>query len=118
MKSGQSGFRSIRKFLFFGSLLLLVASVQAEPVAEVDGRAQLSPGNLKPTEFMAAARNVRKTFYWEKKDLATYVVLTKHLLATAIDNAQPGSLYTEQFIKRVLGLGYDLAIMTWPGNVL
>ncbi len=71
--------------------------------------------NITPKEFAQVAQNVRKTFYWEKKDLATYVVLTKHLLATAIENHKNGGEFAEAFRGRVLGLGYDLASMTWPG---
>lgn len=75
----------------------------------------LDPRNLTPDELKQAARNVRKTFYWEKKDLATYVVVTKHLLATAIENHKKGGECAKEFGSRVLGLGYDLASMTWPG---
>lgn len=75
----------------------------------------LDPGNLTPAEFIEAAQNVRKTFYWEQKDLSTYVVLTKHLFRTAIENHDAGGEYADDFGNRILGLGYDLASMTWPG---
>ncbi len=68
--------------------------------------------NITPAEFAQVGQNVRKTFYWEKKDLATYVVLTKHLLATAIENHNSGGKFAKEFGDRVLGLGYDLASMT------
>ncbi len=75
----------------------------------------LKPGNLTPDEFKAVARNVRKTFYWDKKDLVTYVALTKHLLATAFENSGVENEHSRAFGERVVGLGYDLASMTWPG---
>lgn len=75
----------------------------------------LDPKKLTPDELKQAARNVRKTFYWEKKDLPTYVVVTKHLLATAIENHKEEGEHHKEFGSRVLGLGYDLASMTWPG---
>ena len=77
--------------------------------------ASLDPTDLTPAEFIAAARQVRQTFYWDKKDLATYVTLTKHLLATAIENAQAEGEDAAAFGERILGIGYDLASMTWPG---
>ena len=45
-------------------------------MSEITTDACLDPRTLTPAEFKAAAQQVRKTFYWEKKDLATYVTLT------------------------------------------
>ena len=75
----------------------------------------LRADNLSPTELRAVGQNVRRVFYWEKKDLSTYVALTKHLLATAIANATGNRDDANAFGERVFGLGYDLASMTWPG---
>ncbi len=94
---------------------LCVTIAQAQSPVDASFAKGLSPNNLTPKEFVSAARNVRKTFYWQKKDLATYVTLTKHLLATAIENSQVDNRHAEAFSERVLGLGYDLASMTWPG---
>ena len=43
------------------------------------------------------------------------MTLTKHLLATAIEKARTEGEHAAAFGERVLGLGYDLASMTWPG---
>lgn len=75
----------------------------------------LQAHNLTPTELRAVGQKVRRVFYWEKKDLPTYVALTKHLLATARSNAVSARDDAEAFGERVFGLGYDLASMTWPG---
>ncbi len=77
--------------------------------------ALLRADNLTPSELRAVGQNVRRVFYWEKKDLPTYVALTKHLLATAISNAQSDRDDANGFGERVFGIGYDLASMTWPG---
>ena len=76
---------------------------------------ELRLDELTAAELRSVGQNVRQVFYWERKDLATYIVLTKHLLATAIDRARSGGEGAAQFDERVFGLGYDLASMTWPG---
>ena len=84
-------------------------------IVDTTSDASLDPRDLTPAGFIAAARQVRQSVYWEKKNLATYVTVTKHLLATAIENAQGGDEHAVAFRRRVLGLGYDLASLTWPG---
>jgi hypothetical protein len=75
----------------------------------------MNPRATSPDAFLAAVRQVRQTLYWEKKDLASYVVVTTHLLDTALANAKGSSEGAQFFAARSLGLSYDLASFTWAG---
>jgi hypothetical protein len=75
----------------------------------------MNPRAVSPESFLAAARLVRQSLYWEKKDLASYVVVATHLLDTALANAKGSSGGAEFFMARSLGLSYDIASFTWPG---
>ena len=75
----------------------------------------MNPRAVSPESFLAAARQVRQSLYWEKKDLASYVVVATHLLDTALANAKGSAEGAEFFGARSLGLSYDLASFTWPG---
>jgi len=75
----------------------------------------MDPRSTAPDAFLAAARQVRQTLYWEKKDLASYVVVATHLLDTALTNARGASEAAEFFRARSLGLSFDLASFTWSG---
>lgn len=108
-------YKVISRSILLSLLLISPVILLADALEGANENMLLDPRELTPTEFIAAARNVRKAFYWEKKDLTTYVVLTKHLLATAIEISKGKGKYSEEFGDRVLGLGYDLASMTWPG---
>jgi len=75
----------------------------------------MNPREVSPEAFLAAARQVRQALYWEKKDLASYVVVTTHLLDTALANSKGDSETAAFFAARSLGLSYDIASFTWPG---
>lgn len=75
----------------------------------------LNPRDVAPEAFLAAARQVRRSLYWEKKDVASYVVVAKHLLDTALLNGKGSSEPAEFFRARALALSYDIASLTWPG---
>jgi hypothetical protein len=75
----------------------------------------MNPRSIPPDAFLAAARQVRQTLYWEKKDLASYVVVATHLLDTALANSKETSEGAQFFGARSLGLSYDLASFTWTG---
>lgn len=113
--SGRNPLHRYYRHLILIVILVYPAIGVPEVMSESKADEFLDAKNLTPDEFKAAARNVRKTFYWEKKDLATYVTLTKHLLATAARRAGSEDEHSAAFGERVIGLGYDLASMTWPG---
>jgi hypothetical protein len=75
----------------------------------------MDPRSVPQDEFLAAARQVRQTLYWEKKDLASYVVVATHLLDTALANSVGTTEVSKFFAARSLGLSYDIASFTWPG---
>jgi hypothetical protein len=75
----------------------------------------MNPRDVSPEAFLAAVRQVRQSLYWEKKDLASYVVVATHLLDTALTNAKGNSESAVFFAARSLGLSYDIASFTWPG---
>ena len=83
--------------------------------AKPGNRVVLDPRTISPDTFLAAAQQVRQTFYWEKKDLATYVVVATHLLDTALVNAKGTSKAAQFFSARSLGLSFDIASLTWTG---
>ncbi len=75
----------------------------------------MNPREVSPEAFLAAARQVRQSLYWEKKDLASYVIVATHLVDTALVNAKGNSETAAFFATRSLGLSYDIASLTWPG---
>lgn len=75
----------------------------------------MNPRSVPPDAFLAAVRQVRQTLYWEKKDLASYVVVATHLLDTALANSAGITDVSKFFAARSLGLSYDIASFTWPG---
>jgi hypothetical protein len=75
----------------------------------------MNPRSVSQEAFLAAARQVRQTLYWEKKDLASYVVVATHLLDTALANSIGTTEAAKFFAARSLGLSYDIASFTWPG---
>jgi len=75
----------------------------------------MNPRAVSPEAFLAAARQVRQSLYWERKDLPSYVVVATHLLDTALANAERNSEDAEFFGARSLGLSFDIASFTWPG---
>ena len=75
----------------------------------------MNPREVSPEAFLDAARQVRQSLYWKKKDLASYVVVTTHLLDTALANSNGNSETAAFFATRSLGLSYDIASFTWPG---
>jgi hypothetical protein len=75
----------------------------------------MDPRSVPQDAFLAAARQVRQALYWEKKDLASYVVVATHLLDTALANSVGTTEVSRFFAARSLGLSYDIASFTWPG---
>jgi hypothetical protein len=75
----------------------------------------MNPRSVPQAAFLAAVRQVRQTLYWEKKDLASYVVVATHLLDTALANSAGRTEASKFFAARSLGLSYDIASLTWPG---
>ena len=75
----------------------------------------MNPRSVPQEAFLAAVRQVRQALYWEKKDLASYVVVATHLLDTARANASGTTDAAKFFAARSLGLSYDIASFTWPG---
>jgi hypothetical protein len=75
----------------------------------------MNPRAVSPEAFLTAARQIRQSLYWEKKDLASYVVVATHLLDTALSNAKGSSESAKFFGARSLGLSFDIASFAWPG---
>jgi hypothetical protein len=75
----------------------------------------MNPRSISPDTFLATVRQVRRTLYWEKKDLASYVAVTTHLLDTALTNSKGTAEAAQFFAARALGLSYDIASFTWTG---
>jgi hypothetical protein len=79
------------------------------------GDVRVDPRSVPQDEFLAAARQVRQALYWEKKDLASYVVVATHLLDTALANSVGTTEVSRFFAARSVGLSYDIASLTWSG---
>ena len=75
----------------------------------------MNPRSVSPDAFLAAARQIRQALYWEKKDVASYVVVATHLLDTALANSVGDTEASRFFAARSLGLSFDIASFTWPG---
>jgi hypothetical protein len=75
----------------------------------------LEPGSVTPDQLSDTARQVRKALYWDKKDLASYVVVARHLLNTALSRSRRADESAKAFGERALGLSYDIASFTWRG---
>lgn len=75
----------------------------------------MNPRSVPQDAFLAAVRQVRQTLYWEKKDLASYLVVATHLLDTALANSTGSTEASKFFAARSLGLSFDIASFTWPG---
>lgn len=76
---------------------------------------------MTPDEMRAAGRNVRQVFYWERKDLTTYLVLMQAMVNEMLDTADVLAAADEKpseaaaYKRRAMGALYDIASLSWPG---
>lgn len=70
----------------------------------------LTPEELQLAQYLAA-----QTFYWQKKDVGSYMLLARTVLELLIEYTKKNPEHREEYAEIAVKTSYNMASMSWTG---
>ena len=71
--------------------------------------------DLTPEELQIAQILATQTFYWEKKDIGSYMLLARTVLELLVQYVKKNPQHRESYAEVIITTSYNMASMSWTG---
>jgi hypothetical protein len=71
--------------------------------------------DLTPGELQIAQTLATQTFYWEKKDIGSYMLLARTVLELLVQYVKKNPQLRESYAEIIIITSYNMASMSWTG---